>query len=79
VRRRRRLGGLSAALEDVAAAVKRARSAREPYVRTYDASGQGTTLDPGSEAAKSALQAANALLEGVDDLRKLHEKPAADG
>jgi hypothetical protein len=78
VRRRGRLAGLSAAVGDVAAAVRRARTAREPYVRTYDASGHGTTLDPDSEAANAALQAANALIEGVADLRKLHEKPAPE-
>jgi hypothetical protein len=76
VRRRGRLGSLSAAVGDLAAAVRRARDARAVYVRIYDARGRATTLDPASEEAKAALQAANLLLEGLADVRKLHENSA---
>jgi hypothetical protein len=78
VRRRGRLGSVSAAVGDLAAAVRRARDARAVYVRTYDSVGHATTLDPASEEAKAALEAANRLLSGVADRRKLHENGAED-
>jgi hypothetical protein len=67
MRRRGRLGSVGAAVGDLASAVRRARNARATYVRIYDASGHGRTLDPASKEAKAALQAANRLLEGVLD------------
>jgi hypothetical protein len=76
VRRRGRLGSLSAAVGDLAAAVRRARDSRAVYVRTYDAVGHATTLDLASSEAKAALEAANRLLSGVADPRKLHENSA---
>jgi hypothetical protein len=76
MRRRGRLGSLSAAVGDLAAAVRRARDARAVYVRTYDEQAHATTLDPASEEAKAALQAANLLLKGLADVRKLQENGA---
>jgi hypothetical protein len=73
MRRRGRLGSVGAAVGDLASAVRRARDARTTYVRTYDASGQGRTLDPTSKEAKAALEAANRLLDGHLDSRKLHK------
>jgi hypothetical protein len=73
MRRRTRLGSLTAAVGDLAASVRRARDARAETVRVYDASGHGRTLDPASDEAKAALEAANRLITGVADLRKMHE------
>ena len=73
MRRRGRLGAVGAAVGDLASAVRRARDARGIYVRTYDTAGQGRTLDPASDEAKAALQAANRLLEGLAETRKMHE------
>jgi len=78
VRRRGRLGSLSAAVGDLAAAVRRARDSRAVYVRIVDSMGQATTLDPASEEAKAALEAANRLLSGVADRRKLQENGTED-
>ena len=78
MRRRTRLASLTAAVGDLAASVRRARDARAELVRVYDASGQGRTLDAASNEAKAALEAAIRLIDGVADLRKLHES-GADG
>ena len=78
MRRRTRLASLGAAMGDLAASVRRARDARAEVVRIYHASGHGRTLDPASEEAKAALEAAMRLIDGVADLRKLHEN-GADG
>jgi hypothetical protein len=67
---------VSAAVGDLAAAVRRARDSRAVYVRTYDPVGHATTLDPASDEAKAALEAANRLLGGVADRRKLQENGA---
>jgi hypothetical protein len=61
---------------DLASAVRRARDARATYVRTYDATGRGQTLDPASNEAKAALEAANRLLKGLAETRKVHENGA---
>ena len=76
MRRRGRFGSVGAAVGDLASAVRRARDARATYVRTYDAAGQGRTVDPASKEAKAALEAANRLLEGLSEARKLHENGA---
>jgi hypothetical protein len=76
MRRRRRFGGVGAAVGDLASAVRRARDARATYVRTYDGPGVGRTLDPDSDAAKAAVEAANRLLESLSDSRKLDENGA---
>jgi hypothetical protein len=76
MRRRGRLGSVGAAVGDLASAVRRARDARATYVRTYDEAGQGRTLDPASDEAKAALEAANRLLKGLSETRKLHENGA---
>ena len=76
MRRRTRLASLSAAVGDLAASVRRARDARAELVRIYDASGHGRTLDPTSEDANAALEAAIRLIDAVADLRKLHENGA---
>ena len=76
MRRRTRLASLTAAVGDLAASVRRARDARAELVRVYDASGQGRTIDAASNEAKAALEAAIRLIDGVADLRKLHESGA---
>jgi hypothetical protein len=76
MRRRTPLARLSAAVGDLAASLRRARDARAELVRVYDASGHGRTLDPASTEAKAALEAAIRLIDGVADLRKLHENVA---
>lgn len=76
MRRRTRLASLTAAVGDLAASVRRARDARAELVRVYDASGHGRTLDTASNEAKAALEAAIRLIDGVSDLRKLHESGA---
>jgi hypothetical protein len=73
MRRRGRLAGVSAVLGDLAATVQRARAARANYVRTYDASGHGTTLLSGSTEEKAALEAANRLLNGLAESRKFEK------
>jgi hypothetical protein len=73
VRRRGRLAGVSAVIGDLAATVQRARDARANYVRLYDPSGHGTTLVDGSTEAKAALEAANHLLNGLAETRKLEK------
>jgi hypothetical protein len=78
MRRRTRLASLTAAVGDLAASVRRARDARAEVVRIYDGSGHGRTVDPASKEAKAALEAAIRLIDGVADLRKLHEN-GADG
>jgi hypothetical protein len=76
MRRRTRLARVSAAVGDLSASLRRARDARAELVRTYDASGHGRTLDPASNEAKAALEAAMRLIDGVADLRKLRENDA---
>jgi len=76
MRRRTRLASLTAAVGDMAASVRRARDARAEVVRIYDASGHGRTVDPASKEAKAALEAAIRLIDGVADLRRLHENGA---
>ena len=76
MRRRGRLGSVGAAVGDLASAVRRARAGRAISVRTYDTAGQGRTIDPGSDEAKAALEAANRLLEGLAETRKMHENGA---
>ena len=76
MRHRTRLASLTAAVGDMAASVRRARDARAEVVRIYDASGHGRTVDPASKEAKAALEAAIRLIDGVADLRKLHENGA---
>ena len=78
MRRRTRLARMSAAVGDLAASLRRARDARAEVVRIYDASGHGRPLDPASKEANAALGAAMRLIDGVADLRKLHEN-GADG
>ena len=78
MRRRTRLASLTAAVGDLAASVRRARDARGELVRIYDTSGHGRTVDPASNEAKAALEAAIRLIDGIADLRKLHEN-GADG
>jgi hypothetical protein len=73
MKRRTRLGGLSAVVGDLRSSVRRARDARQTRVRTYDASARPTTLDPASNEGKAALSAANQLLQALGDLRKLQE------
>jgi hypothetical protein len=73
MRRRTPLARMSAAVGDLAASLRRARDARAEVVRVYDASGHGHTLGADSKEAKAALEAAMRLIDGVADLRKLHE------
>jgi hypothetical protein len=73
MRRRTPLARMSAAVGDLAASLRRARDARAEVVRIYDASGHGHALAADSKEAKAALEAAMRLIDGVADLRKLHE------
>jgi hypothetical protein len=66
VKPRGRIDSLTAAVGDVAGALRRRRLGRAPYVRLHDESGQVRALDPLSDEADALLDAAAAMVDAAD-------------
>ena len=63
---RGRLDSLTAAVGDVAGALRRRREGREPYVRLHDGRGRVRAVDASSEEAEPLLDAAAAMVDAAD-------------
>ena len=63
---RRRIDSLTAAVGDVAGALRRRRLGRAPYVRLHDERGHVRALDPLGDEAAALLDAAAAMVDAAD-------------
>jgi hypothetical protein len=66
VKPRGRLDSLTAAVGDVAGALRRRRLGRAPYVRLHDERGRVHALDPLGAEADALLDAAAAMVDAAD-------------
>lgn len=63
---RGRIDSLTAAVGDVAGALRRRRLGRAPYVRLHDERGRVRALDPLGDEADALLDAAAAMVDAAD-------------
>ena len=63
---RGRIDSLTAAVGDVAGALRRRRLGRAPYVRLHDERGRVRALDPFGDEADALLDAAAAMVDAAD-------------
>jgi hypothetical protein len=66
VRPRGRIDSLTAAVGDMAGALRRRREGREPYVRLYDEAGRPRAVDPASPLGEALLDAAAAMVDAAE-------------
>jgi hypothetical protein len=63
---RRRMDSVTAAVGDMAGALRRRREGREPYVRLYDEAGRPRAVDPQSAPGEALLDAAAAMVDAAE-------------
>jgi hypothetical protein len=66
VRPRGRIDSLTAAVGDMAGALRRRREGREPYVRLYDEVGRPLAVDPAGLVGEALLDAAAAMVDAAE-------------
>lgn len=66
MRPRRPIEQVTSAVEDMAGALRRRRESRVLRIRSYDAAGRVTAIDPGSPEGERIVEAADALLSPAE-------------
>ena len=66
MRPRGRLDSVTAAVGDMAGALRRRREGREAYVRLYDDAGRPRAVDPRSPGGEAILDAAAAMVDAAE-------------
>jgi hypothetical protein len=60
------MDSVTAAVGDLAGALRRRREGREPYVRLHEAGGRVRSLDPAGAEAEALLDAAEAMVDAAE-------------
>ena len=70
MRQRGPFDAVTGVVGDAAAALRRSRESRRPYVKLYAPDGQVTVLDPESEAAEALIEVAASMVDVAAPVEK---------